>query len=172
MQLKSWKRGRSWKPWKSLLACLFMAGALFAATTTSASADILSTSAINVHNYNSGRCMGISGGYAVDWTCTSNPDQMWHLGSDNSAGWHQVINGKSECLAVSGGSTSQGARVRTWTCNGGADQYWVSAHYSGNLYYLENYKSGLIGGVQGGSTSNGASLVLWTPQGHADQLWY
>jgi D-hexose-6-phosphate mutarotase len=73
---------------------------------------------------------------------------------------------------VSGGSTSQGARVRTWTCNGGADQYWASSQYSGNLYYLVNYKSGLIVGVQGGSTSNGASLVLWTPQGHADQLWY
>ncbi|MHC3469500.1 RICIN domain-containing protein [Streptomyces sp. 7R007] len=157
---------------KSLLACLSLAGALFAATTAPASADILSPTGANLHNYNSGRCIGISGGYAGDWTCTGNPDQLWHVGSANSAGWHQVINGNGECLAVSGGSTSQGALVRTWACNGGADQYWASSQYSGDLYYLVNYKSGLIVGVQGGSTANGARLVLWEAQAHADQLWY
>ncbi|MEU6535718.1 RICIN domain-containing protein [Streptomyces sp. NPDC047000] len=141
--------------------------------TASVSADVLPSYGVNLHNLDAGgRCIGISGGYAGDWTCTGNADRLWHSGSLDAGGWFQVVNGNSECLAVSAGSTSQGALVRTWTCNGGADQYGKWSVYSGDHHHLMNYESGLAVGVQSGSTANGASLVLWAAQGHADQLWY
>jgi Ricin-type beta-trefoil lectin domain-like len=135
-----------------------------------------------VLNYNSGRCLGITGGEheapAVQFTCLSgHPDQQWHTGAANSAGYYQIVNGDGQCLGVQGGSTAQGARVYGWNCLGPShpDQYWL---YDGNItcgtYYspIINYKSGRVLGVAGNSTANGAAVVIWSYQGVCNnQFW-
>lgn len=133
-------------------------------------------------NYNSGRCLGITGGKheapAVQFTCLSgHPDQQWHTGAVNSAGYYQIVNGDGQCLGVQGGSTGQGARVYGWNCLGPShpDQYW---RYDGNItcgtYYspIINYASGRVVGVVGNSTANGAAVVIWSYQGVCNnQFW-
>jgi len=133
-------------------------------------------------NYNSGLCLGISGGHdnapAVQWNClTGHPDQQWHTGGTNSAGYYQIVNGDGECLGVSGGSTAAGARVVGWSClgTGHPDQYWL---YQGLItcatYYspIFNYKSGLVLGVSGNSGAVGAAVVIWPYQGVCNnQFW-
>ena len=123
-----------------------------------------------------GKCIGISGGFAGDWNCTTNPDQTWHWGPGNSFGYDELINGNGQCLAVSAGSVSQGARILGYSCLGTSDQYWYRDPTSDSLY---NYNAVFNGsstadvvGVSGASTANGAPLVLWRANGSADQKWY
>ena len=131
-----------------------------------------------LHNVNaSGKCIGISGGIAGDWTCTTNPDQTWHWGPGNGIGWNQLINGNGQCLAVSGGSEAQGARILGYTCLGTADQYWWE---NTNDLHLYNYKAyadfpssgGWVVGVNAASTAYGAPLILWPWNTSSDQEWF
>jgi hypothetical protein len=133
-------------------------------------------------NYNSRLCLGITGGQhnaaAVQWNClTGHPDQQWHTGAANSAGYYQIVNGDGQCLGVAGGSTAQGAQVVGWNCLGPShpDQYWL---YDGNItcatFYspIFNYKSGRVVGVAGNSTAVGAAVVQFHYQGVCNnQFW-
>jgi serine/threonine-protein kinase len=123
------------------------------------------------------KCVGIFGGLAGSYTCTTNPDQTWHWGQAlaNSGGFAQLVNGNGACLGVVNKSTSYGADINATACGSDPSQYWqplTSPDSSTGYYYLENYNSGLVLGIGGGSTANGASLVQWTKLTHPDQYWY
>lgn len=129
--------------------------------------------AFQIHNFNAdGKCIGIANGLAGDWWCTNNPDQTWHWGAANAAGWQHLVNGDNQCLAVNGVSTADGARILGYLCVDSLDQYWMPAPFpaSGQLYIV-NHNSRKIVGVDGGSTDNGAALVQWPPQAPPAQLW-
>lgn len=122
-------------------------------------------------NYNSGLCLGISGGEddapAVQWTCGAVSNQEWHQGAElGSTGYYQQINGDNECLGVAGESLSEGARVYGWTCNGHPDQYWA---HDGDQFI--DWNSSLLLGVAGGSTAVGAAVVQWPYTGALNQFW-
>jgi hypothetical protein len=122
------------------------------------------------------KCIGIVGsGLAGSWNCTTNPDQTWHWGAANSAGFTQLVNGNGDCLGVDQESRNYGANLYALSCNGSnASQYWTpltSPDSSSGYYYLENYNSGYVIGVGGGLTTNGASLVQWPKLTHPDQYW-
>jgi hypothetical protein len=130
---------------------------------------------------NQGKCIGIAGTDAGDYTCTNNPDQTWHWGAPNAAYDYQLINGNGKCLGVAGGVITKGARIGAFNCQGPshADQYWsfIQSEAVGT-YYLFNYK-GLTGGgdawvagVSGASSGNGAPIILWSQELHYDQYWY
>lgn len=137
-----------------------------------------STSGYNIQNLKSGLCIGIAPnqvgfspntGYAGDWACNTNPDQLWHEGSCNSSDFCPLINGYNMCLGVRYASVQEGARIAAGPCNGNADQYWYVLSPSYNV--VTNYNSGYVIGVQGGSTQNGAELIQWASNGNLDQLW-
>jgi Ricin-type beta-trefoil lectin domain-like len=141
-------------------------------------------SSFEVINYNSGKCLGTSGGHndadAVQWTCqgAKAKNQQWHWGSQNSTypGWYQLVNGNGDCLGISAGSTHQGADAVGWKCLGSShtDQYWAPLDYSCSGYVpLENLKSGYVLGVAGNSKANGAHVVQWHYQDVCNnQFWY
>jgi Ricin-type beta-trefoil lectin domain-like len=132
-------------------------------------------------NYNSGLCLGISGGNrnasAVQWGCNGHPHQQWHWGSQNSTvgGWYQLVNGYGQCLGVGGGSLSQGAQVVGWDCYGSShlDQYWRPWNASCFGYEpIQNLNSFLVLGVGGNSTAQGANVVQWSYQNVCNnQFW-
>jgi hypothetical protein len=142
---------------------------------------ITSAASSEVRNYNSGLCLGISGGNrnasALQWGCNGNPDQQWHWGNQNSTfgGWYQLVNGYGQCLGVGGGSLSQGAQVVGWDCYGSShlDQYWRPWNATCFDYYpLQNLNSFLVMGVAGNSMAQGANVVQWSYQNVCNnQFW-
>lgn len=130
-------------------------------------------STFSLVNENAAKCIGIdSSGYAGDWYCTTNPDQTWHWGDNET--FSPLINGNGQCLGVQNGSTAQGAFIKGGTCNGAADQLWTAdmiCVVNNNYFCLFNYNSGWVIGVQYGSPSNGAHLVQWINDGSPDQEW-
>jgi hypothetical protein len=144
--------------------------------------NVTATSTFNIHNPNSGRCIGIRpNGYAGIWNCTTNPDQTWQWQNAISSGgvvWAQLVNGNGMCLGVSAGSTSAGARIRVWQCESVMNQYWSLSNPNGTSYIVNlgglnanGFGGACIIGVRGGSTANGADLVLWAPTGAPNQFW-
>jgi hypothetical protein len=122
------------------------------------------------------KCIGIDfySGLAGSWSCTTNPDQTWHWGLTNPAGYTQLVNGNGACLGVDSGSLNEGANIKAWSCDGTASQYWRilnSPASASGYYYLQNYNSHYVIGVGGASTANGASLVQWPQVSHPDQYW-
>lgn len=140
-----------------------------------------SSGGFRIHNSNArGKCIGIAPStWAGDYYCTTNPDQTWHWGAANKAGFRELINGQGKCLGVNGGSTTPGALLRAWPCNGHGDQFWHSEFTSTSPAYILNYQSTEHGngdivviGVKYGSTANGAALIQWPAEvGHTDQMW-
>jgi hypothetical protein len=129
-----------------------------------------------VYDNSTAKCIGIDfySGLAGSWDCTTNPDQTWHWGLANSAGYTQLVNGNGACLGVDGGATNYGANIKAWPCDGSASQYWQTRNSplsASGYYYLLNYNSHYVIGVGGGSTANGASLVQWPAVNHPDQYW-
>jgi hypothetical protein len=174
------------------VAVLVAAAAMPASAATTSLPSPGSTDAFQVYNYNSGLCLGITGGEdkapAVQWTClgTSHPDQYWHWGTTvggyvvdpdgNVLPAYQLINGDGECLGIEGGETTEGADAVGWTClgTGHPDQYWALDTYISCSGYnpLIDLNSGYVLGVLGNSTKVGASVVQWAYQGVCNnQFW-
>jgi hypothetical protein len=128
----------------------------------------------NIYNFD-GMCLGISGGNddapAVQWTCNGTPNQTWHWGSFNSAGFGQLVNGDGQCLGVQGISKGKGVWIYGWTCNGHPDQYWYVSLIDGYDVFTD-YNSRLVLGIAGGSTEIGAHVVQWPFTRAVNQYWY
>jgi hypothetical protein len=153
-----------------------------AAPTGAAVSVISQTGSFQNQNWYSNLCLGIlpnsnqwgSQGDAVQWTCNGHPDQSWHFGSYNSAGYQQVVNGvgSGQCLSVRGASRSAGARVAAGPCTGAPDQYW--------LYYIDaegrgtylNYNSQLLLVIDGDNTNSGTAVIQYPSNGDDSQHWY
>ena len=147
-----------------------------------------STDTFTLVNYASGYCLGIAGGSptvgtdAVQWNCNGNPDQQWAVRSTTTVDgvvFDQLeSNDNALCLGVSGGSTTEGAKLVGWNCLGTdhQDQWWanIDSEASGGPYCdgyepIANLKDAEAGktyviGTQGGSSAEGADLVQWNWQ--------
>ncbi len=121
----------------------------------------------SVKDLNAGyeRCLDTHTGLAGAWNCVIPPGwthQHWRLGAQyDGSGYYQLINDAGQCLGVSGGSVSQGARVAGGTCRSqNLDQYW-SIDFIGNVTYVAvvfNYKSGYVLDLTNGNINNGAPI--------------
>jgi hypothetical protein len=146
-----------------------------ASTTAFSAADPFALVNLNAD----GHCLGInSSGDAGDWTCTFANDQAWHMGSswDNDGVYYQLINTEGQCLGVSGGSMTAGARVVGYAClTSHMDQYWSFVPYdticegAGCYYVVQDLNSNDILGVAGASMANGAAIVQWPWNGVPDE---
>ncbi|MGH3734306.1 MAG: RICIN domain-containing protein [Micromonosporaceae bacterium] len=80
-------------------------------------------------NKSTSECMtgsqGSGDGVVFSYRCTSGLEQqMWTL-HYNSTGYFKIRNVQSRgCMAIQGGSTSNGAKVITWPCGAWEDHYW------------------------------------------------
>jgi hypothetical protein len=130
-------------------------------------------------NYASELCLEVTAGktigYAVQAACAASAGQTWHWGGeDGSTGGYQLVNGDGDCLGITYGRITEGARAVVWTCDGNADQYWrpLTGSVPPGYLYLENLKSGDALGVSGGSTAAGAAVVQRSWQDILNnQLW-
>jgi hypothetical protein len=160
------------------LAAAGTSATAIAATTTATTVSGAQSASPTFHLINSNGnyhlCLGISGGNddspAVQWSCNNNPDQIWHWGAANSAGYRELVNNDNQCLGVAGESKEWGARVYGWTCNGHPDQYWQPVPNNG-YDGLNDYHSQLVLGVAGNSTAVGAAIVQWPFNDLGNQWW-
>ncbi|MFC9800976.1 RICIN domain-containing protein [Streptomyces bacillaris] len=82
---------------------------------------------VRVRNLNSGKCLAIggsstaNGANAIQWTCSTNTDQVWIY---DSAFRLRNLN-SDRCLAIPNSSTTSGTKAIQWTCNTSPDQQWV-----------------------------------------------
>ncbi|GIH16893.1 RICIN domain-containing protein [Rugosimonospora africana] len=171
-------------PPRRLRTLAIAAAALLTAVVSLASPAAAASDTFAIHNnYAQGRCIAISGGFAVDLTCSSRADdQIWHWGAPNADGWQQLINNNGQCLAVQNGSTAYGASIKAGTCYGPSnpDQYWGYLSDPAEPLYIANYKASFdpshdglwVICVKDGSTANGAALRLGPATGNPDQFWH
>lgn len=88
------------------------------------------------------------------------------------SGTHTLINGNSgQAMAISGGSSSNGAPVVQSTRTSAASQQWTLQPLAGNVFTLHNAASGLCLDVPNQSTASGLQLDQWTCDGGANQQW-
>jgi hypothetical protein len=173
-----------------LFACAFAFGTIAFSVAASAVPASAATAVIpappggggnyfQIHNYNSGICLGITGGLnnspAEQYTCLSHPDQFWTWGTtsigtvtdSNGKVYYafQLINEDGQCLGVLGASTAQGAEVESYGClSSHPDQYWaldLSRTCGGGYHPLVNLNSGMVLGVKSNSKDSGAPVVQW-----------
>jgi hypothetical protein len=148
-----------------------MPGMLTAAVGSPASGEVM--------NYTSQLCLGVTAGnvvgYAVQSGCSRTAAQSWRWrAEDGDNGYYQLTNGQGECLGITYGRTTSGARAVVWTCDGHADQYWrpLTAGAPAGYLYLQNLKSGDALGVSGGSAASGAAVRQRSWQDALNyQLW-
>ncbi|GAA3453439.1 ricin-type beta-trefoil lectin domain protein [Dactylosporangium matsuzakiense] len=116
----------------------------------------------------SGRCLDIAGGAAVNgattqiWDCDGTADQTY---TPTSAGELRVFGTK--CLEARGQGTGAGTAVQVWDCNGGANQKWMLSS-DGTIVGVQ---SRLCLDVNAQATANGTKVQLWTCNGGNNQKW-
>lgn len=85
--------------------------------------------------------LGIAGGLAAIYTCTTNNDQTWHSPAGSCHPTYPTycmyVNGDSRCLAVNGGNIYNGSRILGFPCTGSLDQYWARTGAGDNLMNLK-----------------------------------
>lgn len=87
-------------------------------------------------------------------------------------GVHTLTNNNSNMrMDVSGGSSSNGAKVIQWQSTTADNQKWTLNRVADNVYTLVSLKSGLCLDVPGQSTATGVQLQQWTCNGGANQQW-
>jgi glucosylceramidase len=170
--------------WRAFVTVAAVVGALSAVSATPAAA---ATGPYEIINFNSGKCVDVSGISKSDganvhqWTCRHQSNQMWSVVPD----WYTdgyfllVVQHSGKCLDVSGPSTADGANVHQWTCHNGFNQQWSltggpggGAPVPGNtVYRFVNRYSGKCLEVAGGSLSEGANIRQWTCNGSYHQYW-
>jgi hypothetical protein len=122
-----------------------------------------------------GLCLDVSGekhdSPTVQFVCNApDPDQTWHWGSANAAGFRQLKDAAEQCLGVAGKSKASEAQIVAWTCNGSPDQYW--GPLASDLGGLQNYNSNMFLTVNNDSIKNGAGIVQTRWQGLTSQIWF
>jgi hypothetical protein len=88
------------------------------------------------------------------------------------SGTHKVTAKHSgKAMAVSNGSTTDGANVHQWTSNETAAQLWIVEPLPEGYYQITNKASGKALQVQNSSLSNGGNIQQGSYQGTANQQW-
>ncbi|MEU5438455.1 RICIN domain-containing protein [Streptomyces sp. NPDC020719] len=157
---------------------------LLAKTPGSALAPRLRTDGVYDHitNLNSGQCLAVPGGSTaqgtglIQWPCGTWNDHYWSVQYQfTSSGfyWYHVVNLNSQqCLAVPGGSTTQGTQVIQWPCGTWADHYWAFATDRAGVTHIANGNSGQCLAIPGGSTAQGTKVIQWPCGTWNDHYWY
>jgi ricin-type beta-trefoil lectin protein len=83
--------------------------------------------------------------------------------------WHRYVNKNSSyCLAVSGNSPTDGAKLIVWRCSS-AGQAWRHAGDTTWANFMEG--SGKCMSIPNGSTTAGVQAIQWTCGSSAERLW-
>lgn len=129
-----------------------------------------------LHNYHSGKCMGlengsnVSGTRVIQWDCNGHSSQDWNIIYQSSR-WILVNQQSYKCLDVKGNSSANGAQLIEWPCNAAdtAQRFLINPH-SGDFYTIE-HPGGCVE-VKSKSTANGALVDQWNCNGGSNQLWW
>jgi hypothetical protein len=109
---------------------------------------------------------GTNGDKVQLWTCNSNDQQRWFLGSNKS-----IVNGAHGlCLdAARSHDGTNGDKVQLWTCNGNDQQRWSGVQ---GTFKIVNGAHGLcLDAARSHDGTNGDQVQLWTCNGNAQQNW-
>lgn len=124
-------------------------------------------SGIGVYNHESGRCIAVVGGKAVQgaalqiWDCAGTAAQLWTFASDGS------MRALGMCVRLAGGSTSDGTALELAACDGGKDeQFQLNAAHD-----LVNPPAGKCADARDNGTANGTRVQLWSCAGSDNQKW-
>ena len=132
---------------------------LFALNSAPATAEVAGM----IVNWNSGKCLGVTGGgfgdgvWANQWGCGSgtDPSQNWTLQRVGTDTYRIINNNSRRCLDVMGGTAAlgDGVHVHQWICLGlgQTNQIWqiqfMGTNASGNWYRIRASHSGKCLGV-------------------------
>jgi PKD repeat protein len=86
------------------------------------------------------------------------------FGTSTGGGAGQITGIGGKCVDISGGTSTDGAKLQLWTCHGGANQQWTR---SGNTFQ----SLGKCMDVTGGGTADGTPVQLLTCNGSSAQNW-
>lgn len=82
-----------------------------------------------------------------------------------------IARQSDRCLAISAGSTRNGASVIQWDCGPQPDQLWRLISIGGGYYHVRATHSGKCLSVADGGVRNGAFAVQWDCGSQSDQQW-
>lgn len=114
---------------------------------------------------------------AIVWSCDSETGQQWmeeppNAAHRNNTYYFTIQNDNGSCLAVAGGSQSNGARVVAWSCDSTGEQDWYILGWDGQYQQIANANSSLCLDVTGGNGStNGAQVIQKGCDSSASQEW-
>jgi hypothetical protein len=159
-----------------LLGSAAAAAAMFLTFSTLSTGSAVADTPLHLKNYNSNKCLGISGGGtgwgtpAIQWSCNHNNDQLWTTVPTGSG--YELVNSNGLCLEAPGWTTAPGAQLGQWQCSGGANQIWTTNGNQWSNIQIKNVHSNLCISAQGGSQSDGAAIIQWNCSDVFDQFWY
>jgi hypothetical protein len=82
--------------------------------------------------------------------------------------WHRFVNRNSGyCLAVSGNSGADGAKLIVWRCSSSGQAWLLTGGEWGNV----EAGSGKCMSIPGGSTTAGVQAIQWTCGSSYERLW-
>lgn len=106
-----------------------------------------------------GHCLssgGVIGGTVKVFNCNGSSNQHWHGGSSHGS-YQQIKNGDGQCLGISGGSASAGARAVMGNCSSSDTYYWLMEFPQiFNIPHFRNQHSQLVIQIACNCGSNGA----------------
>jgi GH43 family beta-xylosidase len=135
------------------------------------------STAYTVTNRNSGKCMEVTGGSAVDganvaqYTCNGNAGQRWRL-EDLGDDTHRLVNvATGKALDTADCSTADGADLRQWSWLDNTCQRFRFVATDGGWVRIANQASGKVADVANCSTADSADVRQWTWLNNACQQW-
>ncbi len=143
-----------------------------AAAEAAADAADAEAAPVSIVSQNSGKCLGASGGLAVQQTCTGAPGQGWSFAA--VAGGYQIISAldPTQCLNVPGDSTTEGLQLAVGTCSSGAGtgDVWTTQTVGAYVNIVAADTQQCVD-VAGWSTTDGAVIDQWPCNGQPNQGW-
>ncbi|MEH0631208.1 RICIN domain-containing protein [Streptomyces stelliscabiei] len=112
------------------------------------------------------------GAQVVQWPATGADNQKWQAVDAGGGAVYLKAAHSDKCLAVTGGSTAQGAFLQQATCdNGNPQKFLVTPSTTAGVYTMKSVPSGLCVDVNGASTADGARLLQWSCHSGTNQQW-
>ncbi|MET7694426.1 RICIN domain-containing protein [Streptomyces sp. NPDC005483] len=121
---------------------------------------------VNIVSHDSGRCIDIAGGKAVQgaklmiWDCSGTASQRWTF----TGGTMRALG---MCVQLAGGSSDDGIDLEIGSCNGSAAQRFVL----NSSHDLVNVPADKCADVRDHQKTDGSRLQLWSCSGQDNQKW-
>ena len=121
-------------------------------------------------NVGTGKCLAIgnsnpdNGARAIQWTCTTNANQLWAMEEYNGQGAAYAIRNlaTNKCLTISGEAV-----VQTTCVYGATKQFWYPRYYSNGIRLM----NGGMMAIPSASSANGVGAIVWSDSGNTEQRW-